>query len=72
MIIVWSLDSASVLKRIWLKATETLIQDMVYRNEQVFAGGLDGKVRQADLLSGRVMKTISNYSMESKINLIRC
>ncbi|KAI3656233.1 hypothetical protein MP638_001689 [Amoeboaphelidium occidentale] len=59
MIIVWSVETGSVLKRIWFRSSDTLIRSIYYQDEQVFAGGLDEKVRQIDLVSGKVVKTIS-------------
>ncbi|KAI3655326.1 hypothetical protein MP638_004190, partial [Amoeboaphelidium occidentale] len=59
MIIFWDLETGSILKRIWLRSSGTLIRHMYYQSELVFAGGLDSKVRQIDLESGRVVRTIS-------------
>lgn len=58
MIIVWSLETGSILKRIWLRSWDTLIKSISYQDDQVFAGGFDQKVRHIDLASGRVIKTI--------------
>jgi WD40 repeat protein len=55
MIIVWSLDSGSILKRIWLGSPNTLVQSLSIQNDVVFAGGNDGMVRQLDLLTGEIV-----------------
>jgi WD40 repeat protein len=57
IIIVWSLETGSILKRIWLKSSDTLIKSMSFRDEQVFTSGLDMQVRQIDLESGKVVRT---------------
>ncbi|KAI3656263.1 hypothetical protein MP638_001588, partial [Amoeboaphelidium occidentale] len=58
MIIVWDLDTGSILKRIWLRASDTLITSLQVQNDLVIACGLDGKTRQIDLVSGRIVRTI--------------
>ncbi|KAI3655386.1 hypothetical protein MP638_007509, partial [Amoeboaphelidium occidentale] len=58
MIIVWNLETGSILKRIWLRSTETLVRSLYLRDDQVFTGGWDIKARQVDLLSGRIVWTI--------------
>ncbi|KAI3656002.1 hypothetical protein MP638_005179 [Amoeboaphelidium occidentale] len=58
MIIVWDLNTGSILKRIWLRSSDTLIRSIWFQDEQVFAGGSDEKVRQVDLVTGRVVRTI--------------
>jgi WD40 repeat protein len=62
MIIVWNLDTGSIMKRIWLRSPETLVTSLFLQDDQVFTGGFDNKVRQVDLVSGKVVKTICNYS----------
>jgi WD40 repeat protein len=60
MIIVWDLETGSILKRIWLRSSGTLVDSVCFQDNKVFAGGLDSKVRQVDLISGRVVRTICN------------
>lgn len=58
MIIIWDLETGSVLKRIWLRGTNTLVKNLAYQNDIIFTGGSDNTVRQIDSLTGRVFKTI--------------
>jgi WD40 repeat protein len=58
MIVVWDLVTGSVLKRIWLRVSDTRIESLAVKNDIVMAGGLDNKVRQVDLVSGRIIRTI--------------
>lgn len=60
MIIFWDLESGSVMKRIWLKASQTLVYSISFQNNQVFTGGLDKKVRQVDLVLANVLQTIGD------------
>jgi WD40 repeat protein len=60
MIIVWDLETGSILKRIFLRAFNTLISSISVQNNQLFTSGSDGIVRHVDLLAGKVMKTIGN------------
>ncbi|KAI3656619.1 hypothetical protein MP638_005093 [Amoeboaphelidium occidentale] len=59
MIIVWDLETGSILKRIRLRSSDTFVRSIIFQDDQVFAGGYDERVRQVDLFSGRVVKTIS-------------
>lgn len=63
MIIIWSLDDGSILKRIWLRSSEIQIQSISFDNEKLLIGGLDGQVRQLDLVSGRLLKSIGKSSI---------
>jgi hypothetical protein len=65
-VIVWDLVSGSVRKRIPLKSSNTLIRCMYYIDEQVFTGGLDGKLRQIDLVTAKVVKIIGKRLMSHK------
>jgi WD40 repeat protein len=65
MIIIWNLETGSILKRIWLKSSENLIRSIYYQDDQVFTSGLDNRVRQIDLLSEKVVRTISNDSQKT-------
>ncbi|KAI3655674.1 hypothetical protein MP638_003265, partial [Amoeboaphelidium occidentale] len=58
MIIVWDLETGSILKRIWLRASDTRINGLAVQNNFVIAGGLDSKTRYMDLDSGRIVRTI--------------
>lgn len=60
MIILWDLETGSMLKRIWLRSSDTLIKSLYLQDDQVFVGGLDSKLRQVDLVTGRVVRTICN------------
>jgi WD40 repeat protein len=60
MIIEWDLFTGSILKRIWLRTSDTHISSIAVQNDIVFAGGFDNMVRQVDLVSGRVVRTIGN------------
>jgi WD40 repeat protein len=62
MIIVWDLGSGSILKRIRLRSSNTLIQSMYYQDDQIFTTGYDSTVRQIDLGSGRVVRAIGDNS----------
>lgn len=61
MLIVWDLDTASIIKRIWLGASGTLIERLALQGKQVYVGGLDEKVRYVDLNSGSVLRTLSKF-----------
>ncbi|KAI3656986.1 hypothetical protein MP638_004260, partial [Amoeboaphelidium occidentale] len=61
MIILWDLESGSILKRIWLRSSNTLIQSMYYQDDQIFTTGYDSTVRQIDLGSGTVVRTIADF-----------
>jgi hypothetical protein len=65
-VIIWDLVSGSVRKRIPLKSSNTLIYRMYYMDEQVFTGGLDGKLRQIDLVTAKVVKIIGKRLMSYK------
>jgi WD40 repeat protein len=67
MIIVWDLVTGSILKRISLGASETRIQRIVLKNDQLFAGGLDGFARQINIRTGRVAKSIGKSRFRSLI-----
>ncbi|KAI3661527.1 hypothetical protein MP638_007257, partial [Amoeboaphelidium occidentale] len=60
-IIVWSLETGSILRRVWLRSSEILVHTVFTLNDLVFVGSSDRKVRQIDLLSGKVVRTISIY-----------
>jgi WD40 repeat protein len=62
-VIIWDLVSGSVRKRIPLKSSNTLIQCMYYMDEQVFTGGYDGKLRQTDLVTAKIVKIIGKRLM---------
>jgi WD40 repeat protein len=65
-VIVWDLVSGSVRKRIPLKSSNTIIQCLFYMDEQVFTGGYDGKLRQIDLVTAKVVKIIGKQLMSHK------
>jgi WD40 repeat protein len=65
-VIVWDLVSGSVRKRIPLKSSNTIIRCMYYMDEQVFTGGFDGKLRQIDLVTAKVVKIIGKRLMSHK------
>jgi WD40 repeat protein len=57
MVIVWNFDTGSILKRISIRASGAQVHSIAFKNEIVFAGSYDMKVRQIDLAAGRVVKT---------------
>lgn len=57
MIIIWSLESGAILKRIWLGSTGTLVKGLSLQGDQVYSGGDDGKIRHLDLVAGRVIRS---------------
>jgi WD40 repeat protein len=57
MIIVWDLESGSVVKRILLRSFKTMVSGISLWNNQLFAGGQDKAVRQVDLMTGKVVRT---------------
>ncbi|KAI3655182.1 hypothetical protein MP638_007432, partial [Amoeboaphelidium occidentale] len=57
MIIVWDLESGSVVKRILLRPFKTMVTGISLWNNQLFAGGQDMAVRQVDLMTGKVVRT---------------
>ncbi|KAI3659778.1 hypothetical protein MP638_000907, partial [Amoeboaphelidium occidentale] len=59
MIIFWNLETGSIMKRIWLRVSEASLLRLYVQDDQLFASGLDEKVRQIDSGSGRVVRTIS-------------
>lgn len=59
MIIVWSLETGAVLKRIWVGSLNTQVQSISLQNDQLFTGGLDSKVRQINLITGKVVQTFN-------------
>lgn len=63
MIIVWSLESGSILRRISLRSQNTQVEHVSFQNEQVFTGGNDNKLRHLDLVSGRIARTIGNFRL---------
>jgi WD40 repeat protein len=60
MIIVWNLESGSVMKRIWLKPSNTQVMTISYQSDQLYVGGLDKKLRQVDLVTDKVVIMKSN------------
>jgi WD40 repeat protein len=71
MIIVWDLISGSVKKKIWLGATPTGIAKIIFRDNQLFTGGYDTRIRQIDLTSGKTVQTIgSTYYL--RVKTFRC
>ncbi|KAI3655284.1 hypothetical protein MP638_004275, partial [Amoeboaphelidium occidentale] len=50
MIILWDLFSGSILKRIWLGSTSTLVEHITFKNDQVFTCGLDRKLSHVDFI----------------------
>jgi WD40 repeat protein len=58
MIIVWSLTTGSILRRIWLRSTNTQVQKICFLNEQILAGGYDNSIRQVDLSTGKIVGRI--------------
>jgi WD40 repeat protein len=57
-IIVWNLDTGSILRRIWLGSENAMILSMSFQDGMVFAGCIDGKVRNVNLVTGRIVRAI--------------
>jgi WD40 repeat protein len=57
LIIIWNLHTGSILKRIFVGVSNTQIQSISYQNGKIIMGGADRKVRQLDLVTGRVLRT---------------
>lgn len=58
MIVVWDLETGSVIRRISLAVSDAKIQRLALVNDQLFTCGFDWIVRQVNWRSGRVAKTI--------------
>lgn len=61
MIIVWDLETGSAVHRIWLRESDIFVASIAIQDEKLFAGGQDGSIRYIDLLTARVVRTISMY-----------
>lgn len=57
LIIMWSLENGSIMKRISLRSSGTFVQSMFLGVDGVFTGGQDYKVRQIDVETGRLVRT---------------
>ncbi|KAI3656354.1 hypothetical protein MP638_000566, partial [Amoeboaphelidium occidentale] len=57
-IIVWNLDTGSILRRIWLGSENAMIMSISFQDGMVFAGCIDGKVRHVNLVTGRIVRAI--------------
>jgi WD40 repeat protein len=55
-VILWDLVTGSVLRRIWLGASNTVVTSVSLQNSWLFTGGEDRKVRQIDMITGKVTK----------------
>lgn len=60
MIIVWDLETGSIIKRISLKIPDMRMYSIAVQDDLVIAGGLDSRVRLVDLASGRLIRTVGN------------
>lgn len=60
-VILWDLDTGSILKRIPLGASNTVVTKASYLNNQLFTGGYDNKIRQIDLVTGKVLKVVGKF-----------
>lgn len=60
MIIIWDLVTASILRRIRLRLSDSRIESLAIKNDLVIAGGSGNKVAQVDLVTGRITRTIGN------------
>lgn len=54
MIIMWSLETGSVIRRISFGSSYTLIEAISVENDLLFAGGADERLRFVNLATGRV------------------
>ncbi|KAI3655825.1 hypothetical protein MP638_004026, partial [Amoeboaphelidium occidentale] len=62
MIIVWDFDTGSIIQRISIRISGAQVHSIAFKNEMVFAGSYDMKVRQIDLTAGRVVKTLDIFA----------
>ncbi|KAI3655248.1 hypothetical protein MP638_006519, partial [Amoeboaphelidium occidentale] len=69
MIIVWDLQSALILKRVWLRASNTLVRSISLQNDQLYIAGYDMKLRCVDLVTDRVV-TIFGYGVPVVVILV--
>ncbi|KAI3656954.1 hypothetical protein MP638_004213 [Amoeboaphelidium occidentale] len=53
-VILWDLETGSVLKRFYLGSAEILLSGLIVLNDVAFTSGLDGNVRRIDVTSNRV------------------
>lgn len=60
MIIVWNLDSGSIIRRISLESSKTQIRSITFLDDQLFTGGYDLIVRQVDVTTGKITTVKSN------------
>ncbi|KAI3658801.1 hypothetical protein MP638_002601 [Amoeboaphelidium occidentale] len=58
MVIVWDLICGSILRRIWLQATNTFPKSIQLSDNNLFVCRSDGIVRIVDMISGRVDQTV--------------
>lgn len=65
MIVVWNLQTAAILRRIRLSSSRTLINSITYQDNRLYTGGNDYKVRQIDLTTGRVLRTVGKSALKS-------
>lgn len=68
LVVVWSLTTGSILRRIRLGSTKTFISSTAYANNQLFAGGIEGRLRHIDLATGRVARTIGMAFKHDHLN----
>lgn len=59
-IIVWSMETGSILRRIWLGYVDAMVKWITLSNDQIFAGCTDSKVRHVNLATGRIVRSIGN------------
>jgi WD40 repeat protein len=57
MIVMWDLETGAIIKRFRMGASGTLVQSISLQGDHIFAGGIDFKFRQVNLVTGRVMRT---------------
>lgn len=55
-VILWDLVTGYVLRRIWLGASITVVSSISLQSSWLFTGGEDRKVRQIDMITGKVTK----------------
>lgn len=62
MIVVWSLETGSVIKRVSLKTAGADIQSVFFEDNTVFVGGMDRMVRQVDINTGKILRTFGKFA----------
>lgn len=71
MIIVWSLSTGSVLKRLWVRESGILISSVSFFSENLVIGDGNGGVRKMDLATGRVVILRGKFRARLRIIILK-